>query len=130
MQGEGLCRGAQGKAGRCETTGGNDCIATHEIWSLADGIPNLTSPDAIGLGARKKNQRILLDLLLDTVKSNNLSVLRFSIYLHPPLPIDCLWCDNSSRLSWHILLPANRGAPLCQWAVSVLSKRTMLNPVC
>lgn len=100
------------------------------LLEAADGIPNLTSPDAIGLGARKnKNQRILLDLLLDTVKSNNLSMIRFSIYLHPPPPIDCLWCDNSCRLSWHILLPANRGAPLSQWGVSVLSKCTMLNPV-
>ena len=42
------------------------------LLSVADGIPNLTSPDAIGLGARKKeDQRILLDLLLDTIKYNN-----------------------------------------------------------
>lgn len=32
LQGDGLCMGAQGKAGRCETTGGNDCISTREIW--------------------------------------------------------------------------------------------------
>lgn len=50
---------------------------------VADGMPKLTSPVAIGLDARKKKtQWILLDLLLDIVKYNS-SIIRF---FHKPSP--------------------------------------------
>lgn len=43
--------GHMGGAGRCETTGGNDCVRSG-LALVGDGVTNLTSPDAIGFGIR------------------------------------------------------------------------------